>query len=439
MTLRPTVQQMFDETAERYATATAVSGTTGATSYGELRHRADAVADLLLASRVPRGGRVPILVDDPAALIPAVLAALKAGCVFVPLDPRQPDARLRAVVAQVEAACFLTVQPLSARVAGLLSESRDGARVICLDAVADRRDPSPAPWPMRFAPDDPCYVYFTSGSTGRPKGIVGRLKAIDHFVRWEIGALGLAAGCRVSQLAGPGFDAWLRDAFVPLCCGGTVCAPETWDLVSDPGRLARWIDEQQVEVVHCVPSVFRALLSAAHGLPFAALRHVLLAGERLLPHDVRRTLDIFGARVRLVNLYGPSETTMTKLAYFVKPEDAGRASIPIGRPIPGARAILLNDQRRPCAPGEAGELLIRTPFRTHGYLGDKELTDRVFIPNPLADDPDDLVFATGDYARLQVVVLLQLKDNRCHFYGIRASADDRQDLTDSLLARSRTQ
>jgi len=430
--LPPTVQQKFDEMAELFAGAAAVEGATGVVSYGELRRRADAVADRLVTSRIPRGARIPILVNDPADLIPAVLAVLKAGCIFVSLDPRLPDARLRAIVAQVEPACFITMQALSARLARFLPESPGRSLAVCLDAVeivtegpfdflpAAAGDSSPLP--ARSEPDDPCYIYFTSGSTGRPKGIVGRLKAIDHFVRWEIGALGLGAGCRVSQLAGPGFDAWLRDVFVPLCSGGTVCTPESWDLASDPGRLARWVDEHRIEVVHCVPSVFRALLSAAEGLRFAALRQVLLAGERLLPRDVRRALEVFGPRVKLVNLYGPSETTMTKLAYFVKPEDAGRAAIPIGRPIPGARAVLVNEQQRPCAPGETGEILIRTPFRSHGYLGDRDLTRRVFISNPLSDDPDDLVFVTGDFARLLPsgdFEFLGRRDDQVKINGIR--------------------
>ena len=110
-------------------------------------------------------------------------------------------------------------------------------------------------------PEAPCSIYFTSGSTGKPKAILGRLKGIDHFMRWEIEAFGVTAGTRVSQLASPSFDGFLKDAFVPLCAGGVVCAPESREVVLEGWRLADWLDMEQMEVLHCVPSVFRALLN----------------------------------------------------------------------------------------------------------------------------------------------------------------------------------
>ena len=110
-------------------------------------------------------------------------------------------------------------------------------------------------------PEAPCSIYFTSGSTGKPKAILGRLKGIDHFMRWEIEAVGAGPGTRVSQLASPSFDGFLKDVFVPLCSGGMVCAPESRDVVLDAGRLADWLDVERVEVLHCVPSVFRSLLN----------------------------------------------------------------------------------------------------------------------------------------------------------------------------------
>lgn len=112
--------------------------------------------------------------------------------------------------------------------------------------------------------DAPCSIYFTLGSTGRPKGILGRLKGIDHFIRWEIETVGAGPGTRVSQLASPSFDGFLKDAFVPLCSGGVACAPESREILLDPGRLIDWIDVEQIEVLHLVPSVFRSLIN--HGL-----------------------------------------------------------------------------------------------------------------------------------------------------------------------------
>jgi amino acid adenylation domain-containing protein len=272
-------------------------------------------------------------------------------------------------------------------------------------------------------PDDRSYVFFTSGSTGAPKGIVGRLQAIDHFVRWEIETFGLGEAVRVSQLTTPAFDAVLRDLFVPLCSGGTACAPESREVLLDPRRLADWIDEAGLHLLHCVPSLFRRLLSQDLGPErFPTLRHVLLAGEPLAPADVKRWTEVFGGRIELVNLYGPSETTMTKLFYRVRPGDGELSAIPIGKPMRGAAALVLDDQGRPCSPGQVGEILIRTPFRSHGYWNRPDLTDQVFVPNPFGDNPADRVYRTGDWARVLEdgnFVFLGRADQQVKIRGVR--------------------
>jgi amino acid adenylation domain-containing protein len=261
--------------------------------------------------------------------------------------------------------------------------------------------------------DDACSIYFTSGSTGKPKAILGRLKGIDHFARWEAKALGIGEGTRVSQLASPCFDGFLKDVFVPLCAGGVVCAPESRKVVLEPGRLIDWVDVEGVEVLHCVPSVLRSLLNEGlEGKYFSSLRWVVLAGEALLPADVKRWVEVFGERIGLVNLYGPTETTVTKLCYFVEAADAERPSVPIGKPIPGAAAMVMDRKGQPCAIGDAGEIHIRTPYRSLGYYNAPELTHEAFVPNPFSKDPNDLVYRTGDYGRL-------LEDGNLEFLGRR--------------------
>ncbi|PYP84773.1 MAG: non-ribosomal peptide synthetase, partial [Candidatus Angelobacter sp. Gp1-AA117] len=136
------------------------------------------------------------------------------------------------------------------------------------------------------------------------------------------------------------------------------------------------------------------------------------AGEALLPADVKRWVEVFGERIRLVNLYGPTETTVTKLCYFVEAADAERASIPIGKPIRGAAAMVMNSAGRHCASGTAGEIYIRTPYRSLGYYGAPELTNEVFVLNPFSSDPNDLLYRTGDYGR-------QMKDGNLEFLGRR--------------------
>jgi non-ribosomal peptide synthetase component F len=165
--------------------------------------------------------------------------------------------------------------------------------------------------------------------------------------------------------------------------------------------LERWIEQARITLIHCVPSVFRLLLG--QGLvpsKFPALKYVLLAGESLPPVDANAWISCFGERIRLVNLYGPTETTLAKFFYRLPVEPVLDTFVPIGMPIPGAQAELLDENLVPCAQGELGEIFIRTPYRTLGYYNDLESTQAAFIRNPFNAGANDLLYRTGDLARV---------------------------------------
>lgn len=415
------IHQMFQRTAVRCADSVAIETPGRRITYRELQERANGLAEELLVRGAERGSLVGVLTDRTEETVAAMLGVLQAGCAFVPLDLRFPAARLESIVAEVRPRWWLASPDLGDLADRLRRETDDPGEVIPLGDGGPRSDRAPAvPEPD---PESLCYVFFTSGSTGRPKGIAGRLKAIDHFIRWEIETFAIDESCRVSQLTSPGFDAILRDVFVPLATGGTLCAPADREVVLDGARLADWIDGERLTLVHCTPSVFRSLLrqdlTADH---FPALRYVLLAGEPLLPADVRRWSEIFCGRIELVNLYGPSETTMTKLFYRVRPEDGEARMIPVGQPMPGARAIVLDEEGAPCPPGQVGEIVLRTPYRSLGYLNQPELTASVFVRNPFSDQPDDLIYRTGDLGRLREDGLLEVlgrRDQQVKVRGVR--------------------
>ena len=404
------VHDEFSRIAAAFPGDVALAAPDGPVTYGDLETRSNELANRLLAAGAGRGDRVAVVAGSSVATIAALLAVFKAGCVFVPLDPSAPAARLEAMVDEVSPAWFLVEPELAEAVRGLAGRT-PGASVLPLGPGGEGADGSRPP--SVLGPDDPCYIYFTSGSTGRPKGIAGRYKAIGHFIGWEIELLGLGRGARVSQLTTPVFDAFLRDVFTPLCCGGAVCIPPRRETVLDTRRLVEWIDEAGVQVVHCVPSLFRALVNQEpEPGRFAALQAVLMAGEPLLPADVAKWRRIFGDRIRLINLYGPSETTMTKLFYSVRPGDEERRNIPIGKPMEGVRVVLVDERGKLCPAGTVGEIYIRTPYRSLGYYGRPEQTGQVFVPNPFGKDPEDIVYKTGDFGRM-------LEDGNLEFLGRR--------------------
>lgn len=392
------VHEMFRRTAEQHGESTAVSWEQGTLTYRQLADWSNRLAKALLDSGASPGSLVGILASRPVEVIASMIATLNAGCAFVPFDLNFFSATLPALDEELRPRFWF----LGADLPGVDLAAHLEAQILSIGAEPPAEGRRPEPVSHAWDPEGLCYVYFTSGSTGRPKAIGGRLKAIDHFIRWEIETFGLEKGTRGSQLTSPAFDAFLRDAFVPLVAGGTVCAPAARETVLDGEKLTDWIDREGLSLVHCTPSLFRSILAQdLHPGRFQALRHMLLAGEPLFPSDVGRWHRTFGDRISLVNLYGPTETTMVKFFYRIRPEDADAPSIPIGKPMPGARAVLVDEKGRPCSPGKPGEIYIRTPYRSLGYLNQPDRTREVFIPNPFSDRTDDIVYKTGDLARMR--------------------------------------
>jgi amino acid adenylation domain-containing protein len=423
------IHRRVQRAAARFAAEPAIEWRGGQVTYAELQGRADGLAARLAAAGVSPGDLVAVLAPACPDMIASMLAIFQAGGAFVPLDAHSPATRIEAAVAEVRPRFWLVAGDQVDLLRRLEQEVGFTAQAVVLDASTAEAPAEPRV-EKDLGPDGFCYVYFTSGSTGRPKAIAGRMQGIDHFIRWEIETFGLdRPGLRVSQLNSPAFDAFLRDAFVPLAVGGTVCAPPAPDVVLDGARLVEWIDQSRLNLLHCTPSLFRLIL-AQELTPghFAELRHVLMAGEPLLSADVRRWREVFGDRIELVNLYGTSETTMAKLVHRVGPEDALAAVVPAGRPIPGADVLVLDDRSRPCPPGKMGEIYIRTPFRTLGYLNQPELTQEVFVPNPLTGD---VVHKTGDLGRLRDDGCLEVigrRDQQVKVRGVRVEIGPIEDL-----------
>jgi amino acid adenylation domain-containing protein len=392
------VIELFQHNVEEHENRTAIERDGQMLTYGELDVASSNFANYLLDAGATKGATVAILLEDPVETIKAILGTLKAGCVFVPLEAGTPEKRLRQMLSLVEPQWFV-VEEKSLSLVERVNHS--AAKVICtsnddFSGYFNPRRPN-----IELAPDDMCYVYFTSGSTGQPKGIAGRRKGIDHFIRWEVKTLGVGPGTRVSQVLPFSFDGSLRDIFVPLTAGATMCVPPSKDTLLDAREFVQWIDSQRVNIIPCVPSLFRAMGNQdLNSDLFRDLKYILMSGEPLLPSDVKRWMDVFGDRIQLINLYGTSETTMAKFIYFVKPSDQERRSIPIGQPMEGAAALIVDAKGRPCPRGAVGEIYIRTPYRSLGYYNAPELTREVFIPNPFNNDPNDIVYKTGDLARV---------------------------------------
>ena len=357
-------------------------------SYGELATQIAIIAETLKRAGCAPGEVIAVIIPDRAVLIAAMLAIFEAGCIFVPISDGAPPQRSIRLLKWLRPKLLLTIESVRGSVD---SVARLGAETPVLSLIANgTADARPhydnASETILPNASAPAYVYFTSGSTGEPNGIVGSLSGLAARIAWEIDALKISRGYRVSQLIAPTFDPWFRDIFVALCAGGTICIPPEPPARLTPEALVQWLFDSRINLIHCGPTLLNSILSApARIRKLPDLGWVLLSGEFLHVSLVARWRRRFGRATRLVNLYGATEGTMVQFHHVIQPEDLQREFIPIGRPLTDVDVLLLDQNERPCLPGQAGEILVGGPALSLGYFRNQAATRRAFtlidLPN----------------------------------------------------------
>ncbi|MFD4233444.1 amino acid adenylation domain-containing protein [Streptomyces sp. NPDC058542] len=390
---------------ERFRAAPdAVAVDTGAATltYAELDRASHTLATSLLACGVTPGSLVGLLTEPGADTVVSVVAALRAGAGWVPLDAGHPTARLTDQLTRSGARtvlCHTATRAVGDALGDVALVDVDasappyrGAAIPGPAAGPDQvADPLPSPDELP-APDGPvdaddiAYVIFTSGSTGRPKAVPITHRSMENYLDWAIDTFGYDEHDRLAQTASPCFDASVRQLLAPLLVGATVITV-AWDLLRDPDRLLTHVERSRITVWSSVPTLWEQLLGAAEervrdGAPppdLSALRWIHVGGEALSPAHVRRWFDLFGDGQHIANLYGPTEATINTSCHIIRarPGDQVRR-LPIGRPASGTEVEVVGPDGEPLRPGEAGELLISGVGLTPGYLGEPALTEAAF-------------------------------------------------------------
>jgi amino acid adenylation domain-containing protein/non-ribosomal peptide synthase protein (TIGR01720 family) len=408
---------VFEHHAASAPERLAVQDSGGEFTYGQLNQLANRIARSMSAVTTVRGAVVGVLIPNSRMYVAAILAVQKVGGVFLPLGLDTPPLRMQTVLQKAEPGIILvteeTRQALDDFLAGgsyhpqqIVVVGDEGVTSITskgehvpLPAIDDSGNLGYFP-----DPDDDLYIIFTSGSTGVPKAVLGRHKGLAHFCHWEVTEFGFDETLRCSNLSPTTFDVSLRDIFVPLSCGGSVFVPDN-DTKTTPAKLANWLGDNRLTLMHIVPSVFRLVLDELDKMGesrdrlYENLHHVLLAGEAVYGRDVARWQGLFKNPAELVNLYGPSETTLAKICNRkLQPTENPTEVIPLGQPIANTAVLILKNGRL-AEIGELGEIYIKTPFRSKGYFRDPERTAEAFIVNPLNNDAEDIIYKTGDMGK----------------------------------------
>ncbi|WP_437613917.1 amino acid adenylation domain-containing protein [Sorangium sp. So ce834] len=374
------LHELFDAQAARSPDAVAVVSDDGELTYGELRRRADALARRLRALGVRPEVRVGLCVRRTLDMVVALWAIFKAGGVHVPLDPGYPRQRLAVILEDAAAHLLVTERALSGLVPAGSSE------VLLLDKIAAGAGDEAGALIDAGRPEQAAYLIYTSGSTGRPKAVVIEHRQAVALAWWARRAFSDEELAGVLASTSTCFDLSVFELIVPLCWGGKVV------LADSALELPALQHGREVTLLNTVPSAAAALL-AASGIP-ASVRTVCLAGEPLRASLARDVLALPHVE-RLLNLYGPSETTTYSTGATVTAE----ARPTIGRPIDHTQVYVLDARRQPVPVGVAGEIYIAGAGVARGYLGRDELTAERFVPCPLDEARGARMYRTGDRAR----------------------------------------
>ncbi len=367
-------------------------------TYRELDRRSDELACHLQGMGIGTGTVVGVLLPRSLEQLVAVLAILKAGGAFLPLDPALPVVRLAAMVEEARPRVVLSVGDLAVR----LEAAGAAARVLRLDALGPLGRSRSAAWhrPVRRArPEDLAYVLFTSGSTGRPKGTLVAHRPLVNYLTWAAEAYGLGPGAGAPHHTSLCFDLTLTALLAPLVAGGWV------DVLPEGSGVEPLVEALRrrpgYAMVKLTPSHLRLLaLALDEDERRAAGAALVLGGESLLAADLEPWWNASRGTRRISNEYGPTEAVVGCTAStLTSPLEPAAGEVPIGRPVANARVYLVDAGLRLVPPGVTGEVLVGGEGLARGYLGQPRLTAERFLPDPFSATGGGRVYRTGDLGR----------------------------------------
>ena len=401
----PDIGQMIEQQAAARPGALAVVCAGERLTYRELDRRANQLARHLRQREVGAETIVGVCLERSLHQVVALVGILKAGGAYVPLDPEAPGERIQYAMRDTQMTVVVTQQRLQHKVGGA------AAGTVCLDRDRDMIAGQSAE-PLggdRPADGQLGYVIYTSGSTGRPKGVMVERGALAAHCRAMIGVYATRPQDRVLQFSQMSADASLEQILPTLAAGARLVmrGTEIWS----PRQLLEEIRRHEVTVMNLSPThwqqAVREWLRTPHELRGTQLRLMILGGERLSTQAVRQWRLLGLPTVRLVNAYGPTETTITATLGETGLE---QERITIGRPLPGRTVYILDRYGRPSPVGVTGEVYIGGALLARGYLNQPRLTSERFVPDPFEAQQAGRLYRTGDLARF-------LPDGRIDYVG----------------------
>ena len=387
------IPERFEQQVTRHPGRLAVDGGERSITYDSLNRWANRVGRAILALRAEGECKtLGLLLHKDAPMMAALMGALKAGQIYVALDPAHPRARASKMLEDARADLIVTDNANSNAARELGPASR---RVLNIDQL----DPNLSEQSLGLAvpPDSLAYILYTSGSTGEPKGVVQSHRNVLHNIKKHTNSLHISSDDRLTWLASVSTAQAMTDVYNALLNGATLCPFN----VKEEGlaRLADWLTQQEISIYHSSASIFRHLLDAMGSqAEYPALRLVKLGSEQVFKKDVERWKSRFSSSSIFVNALSSTEAGTLRQILIDKDTVIRQSVVPVGFAVDGMEVLLLDDTGRPVESGSAGEIAIRSQYLVPGYWQRPELTRAAFLPDP--EGGNMRTFLTGDLGRM---------------------------------------
>jgi amino acid adenylation domain-containing protein len=386
--IEQSIPERFAAQVLRHGSRIAVKGDTQSYTYVTLDAERTRIANAIIGLRDGRSEPVILLLQQDAPLLAAILGALSAGKIYVPLDANTAPDLLEQMIDDCDAPLILADASTVEKANELADTKRTVLDISRIDADSPgHRDP----FSLNLSSGLPAYIYYTSGSTGTPKGVVDSHRNVLHNVMRYTNNLKITPKDRLSLVQSSSFSGAVSNVFCALLNGASVYP---FDLRRHGGKeLAEWLIREQLTIFHSVPAIFERLVGAKHKLP--SLRIVRLEGDQ----STRRHVDLFQQNFndgcRLVNGFGTTETGIIRQYFIDKSTPFSSEAVPIGYPIEDMEVVLLDDNGQ---PADTGEIVVRSRYLAMGYWNQQGLTDAAFVADPAGGD--ERVYRTGDLGSL---------------------------------------
>lgn len=413
------IHQMIDQQARLTPDCVAVEYGRETLSYRQLNGLANSLSSQLRERGIGRGSYVPVWMDRSLELVVALLAIMKSGAAFVPMDPNWPSGRTVQIMEETGAPIVLTNGRYAE--ASLLPEQvKDDALPIYLDTLGLTNDDEQ----QEVRLEDTIYVIYTSGSTGRPKGVVVPHRGIANRFIWMNDYFGDNTAQSVLQTTHHVFDSSVWQLFWPLTRGGKTVLSDAERLLS-ADYIADTIEKHRVTLTDFVPSVFNVIvdqLMSGSGdtlQRLSSLKSVIVGGEEVAASSVHKFQRLL-PHIQITNLYGPTEASIGCIYHQIRGDEIHR--IPIGKPIDNVQIIILDENHQLVPPGVTGEIHISGLCLGTGYLNDKLKTEAAFLPHVYPETGWIRMYKTGDLARYKhngVIEYLGRTDYQVKIRGLR--------------------